>query len=95
MGKITTPTKYFALEIARTYLTRDMAARGWVAGQTEIVTSGNSRWLPTLRYGRCVLTMDGRVTTVKHADHLTAHPFDDVRDAVKFAEEWVGSEEAK
>ena len=90
----TTPTKWFALEAARLFLTHDMAARGWEARQTCIVTNGKPKWLPALEYGRCWLTLDGAMTTVKHIDRLYCFAFADVREAVPFAEQWaVWSEE--
>ena len=85
---MTTPTKHFALEAARVYLTPSMAARGWGARQTCIVTNGNEKWLPALEYGRCWLTLDGTMTTVKHIDRLQSFTFADVREAVRFAEDW-------
>ena len=84
----TTPTKWFALDVAQTYLSQSMKAQGWEAGQVEIVTNGKPKWLPALEYGRCGLTLDGTMTTVKHIDHLCAFTFADVREAVRFAEEW-------
>ena len=83
-----TATKWFALGVAQTYVSQAMKARSWGAGQVEIVTNGKSTWLPALEYGRCWLTMDGTMTTVKHVDRLLSFTFADVREAVRFAEEW-------
>lgn len=82
--------KGFALQVAESLLISiDAGGRGWVADQTEVVQNGRSRWLPTLIFGRVIVTIENGVSTVKHSDHLQAHPFGDLREAVVFAEAWA------
>ena len=88
---MTTETrKWFALGVAQMYLTHDMAARGWVAGQWATWLNGKPTHLPTLDFGRCVLMFDGNRAILKHPDFLHKFTFADWREAVPFAEEWAG-----
>jgi hypothetical protein len=82
--------KGFALQVAESLLISvDAGGRGWVADQTEVVQNSQSRWLPTLTFGRVLVTIESGVSTVKRIDRLEAHPFGDLREAVKFAEAWT------
>lgn len=88
--------KWFALEVAQMYLTRDMAARGWVAGQWPIKQGEAEKWLPCLEQVRgCAILLEGQVIRVINKYHLHDFTFTDIREAVPFAEAWAAWSEAQ
>lgn len=83
--------KGFALQVAESLLISiDAGGRGWVAGEIELTSNGRLTWLPTLTFKRtAVVFIDNGTSTVKRVGSEEAHPFGDLREAVKFAEAWA------